>query len=103
MNGAPLTDSTGQIGFLNMRAYLYWCLREWLNPANNTGAAIPPDEELVDDLREIKYFIRSDGKIQIESKDDIKKRRGCSIDRADALANTFYPYQKRTRGIRRVN
>ena len=103
MNGVPLTDSTGQIQFLNMRAYLYWSLREWLNPANNTGAAIPPDDDLLDDLREIKYFIRSDGKIQIESKDDIKKRRGCSPDFADSLANTFYPYQRKRRGIRRVN
>ena len=103
MNGVPLMDSSGQIGFLNMRAYLYWSLREWLNPINNTGAAIPEDEEFIQELREIKYFIRSDGKIQIESKDDIKKRLGRSPDKADSLANTFYPFSRRTKGIRRLN
>ena len=32
-----LTDITGQYKFLNMRAYLFWCIRDWLNPRNNTG------------------------------------------------------------------
>ena len=32
-----LTDITGQYKFLNMRAYLFWCIRDWLNPKNNTG------------------------------------------------------------------
>lgn len=90
-NGKDLTDITGQYKFLNMRAYLFWAVRDWLNPKNNTGAMLPPDEQLAEEMTEIKWAFRSDGKIQIESKEDIKKRLGRSPDKFDALANTFYP------------
>ena len=86
-----LTDITGQYKFLNMRAYLFWCIRDWLNPKNNTGAMLPPDEEFSEEATEIRWSFRSDGKIVIEPKEDIKKRLGRSTDKFDALANTFYP------------
>lgn len=86
-----LTDITGQHRFLNMRAYLFWCVRDWLNPKNNTGAMLPPDPQLTEEATEIRWTFRSDGRIQIEAKDDIKKRIGRSTDKFDALANTFYP------------
>lgn len=87
-----LHDVTGQYSFVNMRAYLFWCVRDWLNPKNNTGAMLPPDSELAEEASEIRWSFRSDGKkIIIEPKDDIKKRLGRSPDKFDALANTFYP------------
>lgn len=86
-----LTDITGQYKFLNMRAYLFWCIRDWLNPKNNTGAMLPPDDEFTEEATEIRWSFRSDGKIVIEPKEDIKKRLGRSTDKFDALANTFYP------------
>lgn len=94
-NGKELTDITGQYRFLNMRAYLFWAVRDWLNPKNNTGAMLPPDEQLAEEMTEVKWSFRSDGKIQIESKDDIKNRLGRSPDKFDALANTFYPIRTR--------
>lgn len=45
---------------------------------------IPDDEFLKQELSEMKYFINGRGKIQIESKDDLKDRIGRSPDRADA-------------------
>ena len=33
-SGNPLRDITGQYEFANMRAYLFWCVRDWLNPDN---------------------------------------------------------------------
>lgn len=90
-NGKDLTDVSGQRKFLNMRAYLFWALRDWLDPANNSDAALPPDPDLRHELTEIKWLYMSNGKIKIESKEDIKKRLKRSPDRADALANTFYP------------
>lgn len=45
---------------------------------------IPDDEYLKQELAEMKYFINARGKIQIESKDDLKERIGRSPDRADA-------------------
>ena len=92
-----LSDITGQYRFLNMRAYLFWCVRDWLNPKNNTGAMLPPDDAFIEEATEIRWSFRSDGKIQIEPKEDIKKRIGRSTDKFDALANTFYPLPKRRR------
>lgn len=85
------TDATGVFKFLNMRAYAYWSLRDWLNPDNKIKAMLPPNEKLFKQLTETKWFFRSDGKIQIEAKEDLKARLGYSPDEADALANTFWP------------
>lgn len=90
-----MRDMTGEYRFVNMRAYLFWCVRDWLNPKNNTGAMLPPDPLFEEEATEIRWFFRSDGKIQIEPKEDIKKRINRSTDRFDALANTFYPMNRR--------
>lgn len=92
-----LTDVTGQYKFVNMRAWLFWCVRDWLNPKNNTGAMLPPDDRFDEEATEIKWSFRSDGRILIEPKDDIKKRIGRSPDLFDALANTFYPIMAKRR------
>jgi hypothetical protein len=89
-----LHDITGQYEFVNMRAYLFWAVRDWLNPANNSTACLPADAELMQEITEIKYIVQSSGKIIIEPKEDIKKRIGRSIDKFDSLANTFYPGKK---------
>jgi hypothetical protein len=86
-----LTDVTGVYSFINMRAYLFWAVRDWLNPKNNTGACLPPDDDLMQEATEIKWQFTSMGSIQIEAKEDIKKRLKRSTDKFDALANTFYP------------
>lgn len=86
-----LSDITGQYKFENMRAYLHWCVRDWLDPRNKTGAALPPDDELLEELTAIKWSFRSNGDIIIEPKDDIKERIGRSPDKSDSLCNTFYP------------
>ncbi len=96
-NGKPLTDVTGQYQFINMRAYLFWCVRDWLNPKNDTGAMLPPDTQFDEEATEIKWSFRSDGRIIIEPKEDVKERLGRSTDKFDALANTFYPIQTRKR------
>lgn len=90
-NARNLTDVTGQYTFINMRSYCYWALRDWLNPKNNTGAAIPPNDRFMEEITSIKWKFQSSGAIQIEPKEDIKKRLKKSPDLSDALANTFYP------------
>jgi hypothetical protein len=93
-DGKRIKDATGQYEFLNMRAYTYWAIRDWLDPKNKTGAMLPPDcDELAEELTETKWFFRSDSRIQIEEKEEIKKRLKRSPDRADALANTFWPIE----------
>ena len=87
-----LHDITGCYNFANMRAYLFWCIRDWLNPKNGFNPALPPDDELMEELTEPHWQFMSDGRIIIEKKDEIKKRLKRSPDKMDALANTFYPY-----------
>lgn len=92
--GNPLKDITEVYEFANMRAYLFWCVRDWLNPINNTGAMLPPGDSIRQQATEIKWKFQSNGKIIIEPKEDIKERLGFSIDEFDGLANTFYPRPK---------
>ena len=94
-NDRDLSDITRQYKFVNMRAWLFWAVRDWLNPKNETGAMLPPDDRFDEEATEIKYSFRSDGRILIEPKDDIKKRIGRSPDLFDSLANTFYPLHNR--------
>jgi len=89
---ADLTDITGIYRFANMRAYLFWAVRDWLNPVNNMQPCLPPCDEFVEEATQIKWKFQSNGSIIIEPKEDIKKRIGRSIDYFDSLANTFYPH-----------
>lgn len=68
--------------FRNKRAELFWNLREALEAG---VVALPEDDELAADLSALRYVFTQDGRIQIESKDDCRKRLGRSPDRADAL------------------
>lgn len=89
--GELLTDLTGEYTFANMRAYLFWAIRDWLNPKNKQNAMLPPGLGLTEEATEIKWRFQSNGAIIIEPKEEIKKRLGRSTDAFDALANTFYP------------
>ena len=84
-----LTDLTEQRTFANMRAYLYWALRDALDPALGGELALPPLDELTQDLTEVHWSTRSNGDIIIEEKDKIKKRLGRSPDYGDAVANAY--------------
>ena len=89
-----LTDSTGERSFANMKAFLFWCIRDALDPKLDGKLALPPNEELTEELTEIRVKkLRSDGSILLEEKDELKKRIGRSPDWADSLAMTYYPYE----------
>jgi hypothetical protein len=77
-------DKTGQFGFFNQRAWGWWNLRQELEMPGS-DLALPPDDELAGDLTAMHWKITSDGKIQVESKDDIRKRIGRSTDRGDMV------------------
>ncbi len=74
-----------------MRAYLHWAVHDWLNPKNGYYPALPPDDRFMEEATEIHWKFHSDGRIMIESKDDIKDRIGRSPDRFDSLSLTFWP------------
>ncbi len=90
-NATGLKDETGYLEFQNMRAYLFWKVREALNPNSDQPLAIPYNSKLLEEATSVIWKFNSNGKIQIESKEEITKRLGRSPDILDALANTFYP------------
>jgi hypothetical protein len=85
-----MTDRSGKLQFVNVRAALWWALHDALDPANGATLALPPDRTLMGDLTAPKWKLTSAGKIQIESKDDIRKRLNRSTDAADALALALF-------------
>lgn len=108
-NGSGVIDRLRQLGYevievnfggkatdpryLNKRAEMWFEVREWLK----LGGAIPNIVDLKQDLAAPIYWYDSAGRIQLEPKDDIKKRGLPSPDLADALALTFaQPVVKRT-------
>lgn len=75
--------------FLNLRAELWWNMREAFDPTKNP-IAIPYDDDLLLELSAVKYRITARGLIQLEMKDEIRRRIGRSPDKADALALALY-------------
>jgi hypothetical protein len=76
----------GKLKFFNKRAEAWWKFREALDPSQEGGSPVglPPDPELTADLSTPTWTMSVRG-IQIESKDDIKKRLGRSPGKGDAV------------------
>jgi hypothetical protein len=73
-------------GYLNKRAEMWGGTKQWLKQG---GAIDPKDQVLYDDLIGIETVPRLDGKIQLESKEDMKDRGLPSPGKGDALGLTF--------------
>ena len=72
--------------YRDRRAEMWDGMKQWLEQ----GGALPDDEELVHDLV-VPFYTHKNaaGKLQLEAKEDIKKRVKRSPDVGDALALTF--------------
>lgn len=70
--------------YLNRRAEIWGAMRDWL-----TVGCIDKDETLATDLTSVEYQFTLKDQIQLERKEDMKKRGLASPDDADALALTF--------------
>lgn len=75
----PFTDQSGRLRFKNLRSGLWWKMREALDPANNTGIALPPDPELLADLCAPTWKMTGTT-IQVASRDEIIAVTGRSPD-----------------------
>jgi hypothetical protein len=82
----------GEIAFANLRAEVWWRMREALDPTTPDPIALPPDPKLRADLCAPKWRLTQRG-IQVELKEEIIKRIGRSPDRGDAvcMANIATP------------
>lgn len=71
---------------LNLRAELWNEGKKWLE---RRDCRIEGDEDLIAELTTPRYKFNAQGKLQIESKDEMKKRGLASPNRADAFLLTF--------------
>lgn len=91
-------DETGELQFLNVRASAWWNLRQKLDPKNASTWELPMDDQLTADLCAPRWSSTARGKIQVESKEEIKKRiEGKSTDSADAVIHAVWEQRKRRR------
>lgn len=71
--------------YFNRRSEVWGLTRDWLE----AGAEIPDDPEMETDLTGPSYGFSAQQQVQLERKDDMKKRGLSSPDVGDALAMTF--------------
>jgi hypothetical protein len=84
-DAAPMGEG---VRYANKRAEIWGAMREWLL----AGGAIPDEADLKEQLCGPQYGFNVRNEIQLEAKDDMKKRGLQSPDIADGLALTFaYP------------
>jgi hypothetical protein len=72
--------------YTNLRAELWGKMKAWLEKRD---CKLPKDESLLAELVAPRYAFNSNGKMKLESKDEMRKRGLGSPDMADALALTF--------------
>jgi phage terminase large subunit len=71
----------------NRRAEMWDELKQWLG--GEQEVSLPPDDNLAAELCAVNKKYDSRGRLQLEEKEELKKRVGRSPDKADALALTF--------------
>jgi hypothetical protein len=72
--------------YRNLRAELWGKAKTWLE---HRDCRLPNDERLINELATVRYKFTSNGKMQVEAKDEIKKRGLKSPDLADSFVLTF--------------
>lgn len=77
-------DRSGKLGFVNLRAFAYWRLRELLDPVSEIKMALPRDRELLADLTAPRWEMTVGG-IKVEPKEKVIERIGRSPDCGDAV------------------
>ena len=91
-------DSASDAYYFNLGSQIWGNIKELLesNFSNNLQGKqdvqieLPHDEEMIKQLSVRKYHMTSKGKIQLESKEDMKKRGLGSPDTADSLSLALY-------------
>ena len=95
VRGVNFGWKANSVAYANKRAEMWGTMREWLKMASIGSTSPNASQEnsyLKAELCGPEYKVTSNGAIQLESKDSMKKRGVASPDVADALALTFaYP------------
>jgi len=80
------SDKASKDVYMNLRAEMWARAKEWLE---DEPCSLPDDPELLNQLASVGYGADSKGRLQIESKKDIKTDGRPSPDLADAFTYTF--------------
>ena len=84
--GVDFGGRAGDARMENKRAEMWWTMAEWIRE----GGCLPDDTVLAGELTAPTYtYANKRGRLQLESKDDLRQRGLPSPDIADALALTF--------------
>lgn len=81
--GTHARDRAGLMRMRNVRAWLWWNMRDILDPDRGDDFALPPDPELLADLTSARWKPTTSG-VQVELKEEIVKRIGRSPDAGEA-------------------
>lgn len=87
-------DISRKLEFTRVRSAAWWKLREALDPTNDPRIAFPDveteNQELLNELTTPRWEQVLNGQIQVEGKDDIRKRLDRSTDYADAVIMAWW-------------
>ncbi len=96
-------DKSNEFSFDDLKSAAWWNLREMLDPLNNVLLALPPYDTLTGDLTAPHYRINSQGKIEVEGKNDhwldregkpratLRERLGRSPDEGECVVMVCMP------------
>jgi hypothetical protein len=91
-NPTKWLDQTEQLRFQRVRDWLWWHMRELLEDPDSE-IALPPDQQLTEDLLSARWDDTSAGFIAIEKKDKLREHlpNQRSPDTGEAVLLAFYP------------
>lgn len=83
--GSYETAKISNLPFANLKAQMYWRMREALDPENkDVEVALPDDRELLMDLCAARWSLTAEG-ITIEPKEETIKRSGRGLHKSEAV------------------
>lgn len=88
-------DISGRLKFKNQRSELWWRMREALDPTNNRGICLPPDDRLLADLCSATYRLAGEA-IYVCGREEIADKIGRSPDFASAYVLALMDFPKRS-------
>lgn len=96
--GTTWRDRSKELRFANVRAAMWWNMRELLDPGNSnvviekygTEIMLPPDDKMMLDLCTPRWEMKREATVALESKDSIIARLGRSPDHGTAACLAFW-------------
>lgn len=93
VKGINVAEAAAESGkYVNLRAEIFWHLREKFQ---NGNIDLPDDSKMVAQLAGLKYEFDANGKLKLQSKEDMRRKGLKSPDIADMIAMAYWDKTKR--------